>query len=287
MKLVFYISILLILSFCSGKKNDLPRLEVEKHDSIIAIDSKIMLRSQAPLLAVNFIDDTTTISDIEEMRYFYNMKNVEQDSESKMDYEKIKVIIDTSYAFSNRGFVYREIAGPTEEEKSAPKPNISEPDYEKKLFPRYFKQLDSLKQKYLKSYPVLIYNNSKSDLYFGMTPLLIIQEALDIDNKWKPIEFTYQMPGCGIAASIVNYRVQPKHYLATAIIKYRGNFKTKVRVNFLKGDKVIYSNEIIGYINRSQFITKPVEDIVNSMYSPDNKWRKIELGWMLHKPIKY
>jgi len=266
----------------------LPQLKVEEHNSIIAIDSKVMLRSEAPLLAVNFINDTTTISNVKEMRYFYNMKNVKVDDAGNQDKENIKVIIDTSYSFSSRGFVYRKIPLPTEKERSLPEPDISEPDYEKKLYPRYFKQLDSIKEKYLQSFPVLIYNYSKCDLYFGMTPILIIQEALDKDNKWKPIEFTYQSPQCGIAASIVNYRIQPKHYLATAIIKYHGNFKTKIRVNFLRGDKVTYSNEIIGYINRSQFVTKPVEDIVNDMYAHDNvEWRRKQLGWMLHKPVKY
>lgn len=284
---IFPFLILFTFCFCSKREKKLPRLTSNEKSQAILIDSKIMLRSRVPLLAVNFINDTTVLK-VEDMENFCNMKNVEVNDSLKTRPEDIQIFIDSSYNFSSQGFIYRNIPELTEQEKRQPIPNFSDPvDEEKYIFHRYLKQTDSLKQKYLKSYPVLIYNNSKSDLYFGMSPLLIIQEALDVDNKWKPIEYSYQMPGCGIAASIVSYRVQPKHYLATATIKYTGNFKTKIRVNYLRGRNVIQSNEIIGYINRSQFDTKHIEDLVSKIYDKNNfKAIKTELGYMLHKPLK-
>lgn len=247
-----------------------------------------MLRSQLPLLAVNFINDTTTFSNLEDMRYYTDRKDDTIDLSFKQNKNDIKVILDTSYNFSNRGFEYKYIEILTEEERQLPRPKISNSmDLEKTIYRRYFKQTDSLKRQYLKSYPVLIYNNSNSDLYFGTNPIKIIQEALDVDNKWKPIEFTYEMPGCGVTSSIICYRIKPKHYLATAVIKYTGDFKTKIRLNYLRGYKVFYSNEITGYINRSQFNPKPAEDFLKKGEPTSTEWMKKDLSWMFHKPVKY
>lgn len=282
------IFILLTLSFCSKSEHVLPRLKVENHDSVRIIHSKIMLRSQLPLLAVNFINDTTTFSNLEDMRYYSDLKEDTISLSLKSNKNDIKVILDTSYSFSNRGFEYKYVEFLTEKEKQLPKPKIyNSMEIEKTIYRRYLKQTDSLKRQYLKSYPVLIYNNSKSDLNFGTEPIRIIQEALDVDKKWKPIEFSYQMPGCGVGSSIICFSIKPKHYLATAVIRYSGDFKTKIRLNYLRDDKVFYSNEITGFINRSQFNPKPAQDFLKKGEPTNEEWMKKDLSWMFHRPVKY
>ena len=49
------------------------------------------------------------------------------------------------------------------------------------------------------------------------------------------------------------YKLASEKYLIYPIIKYHGNYKTKMRVKVFNRGKVYYSNEFFGYINQSQF----------------------------------
>ena len=57
---------------------------------------------------------------------------------------------------------------------------------------------------------------------------------------------------CGTGKDIQNI-LEAKKYYAFSIIKYEGNFKTKIRVKLRNNNHIYYSNEIDGFINRSQF----------------------------------
>jgi hypothetical protein len=243
MKCIQLIVLILLTAVSCREERQLPRLHVKNHEVEKRIDSKMMLRSHSPILAINFVNDTTMISKISDMENYHDKDN---DTTSLTDrYDNLKVIVDTSYTFSNPGFIFRPVAEITKREKLllqsqsySDRMKLAENYYE-----RYLRRTDSLKMYYVSSYPVLIYNASNSDLHFGLEPIHIIQEALDVDNKWKPIEFTYQMPGCGTGASIIRFKVRPKHYLATAAIKYKGDFKTKIRLNYLDAeDQYIQTN---------------------------------------------
>jgi len=54
----------------------------------------------------------------------------------------------------------------------------------------------------------------------------------------------------------------PKRYIASAIIKYTGEFSTKIRVKLVSGGNVYYSNVINGKINRSQFNQDFIENFL-------------------------
>jgi hypothetical protein len=86
--------------------------------------------------------------------------------------------------------------------------------------------------------------------------LMIIQEAIDKSGKWKPIEY-WEYAGCG--NSYGGIALKPNHFIMTKVIKYSGNFKTKLRLKFLNDSIVYYSTPFLGYINLSQFDTTSVE----------------------------
>lgn len=93
----------------------------------------------------------------------------------------------------------------------------------------------------------------------------MIQEALDSDGIWKPVEFWWNS-WCGNSYYYVY--LAPKHFLMTRIIKYDGNFATKLRIKAritFPGNKerTIYSNEFNGKINKNQFIRKDDDGLIS------------------------
>ena len=164
---------------------------------------------------------------------------------------KLKIIIDTSYDFHSNGTIYERI-----------EPKISSEDrlkygtneLEIPSVKKYLNRIEFLKNKYVAVLPVLIYNNSDKNALVSKGSygdFIMIQEAKDIDGKWKPIEFRYWMQSC--VPGSFDFVLYPKKYLATSIIKYHGKFKTKIRVKFLSRKKIYYSNEVTEFINRYQF----------------------------------
>lgn len=81
--------------------------------------------------------------------------------------------------------------------------------------------------------------------------LLIIQEALDENNKWQPIEF-WVPSGCG--NSYFNpLRLDSGKCILVPIKKYNGNYKTKFRLKFNFGKSIMYSDTFEGSLDKSQF----------------------------------
>lgn len=76
-------------------------------------------------------------------------------------------------------------------------------------------------------------------------------EAKDTDSKWKPIQWPFSfLDNFG-----VNYiNLPPDNIILTGMPMYKGAFRTKLRLEFSK--EKIYSNEFVGYINRTQFIRR-------------------------------
>ena len=92
---------------------------------------------------------------------------------------------------------------------------------------------------------------------------MMIQEALDEDSLWKPIEY-WVYSGCG--NSYFNpLNLNPYTYLMVPIRKYFGEYKTKMRLKLKNGKKIIYSNTFKGSINKSQFTIKN-EDVHGILY---------------------
>lgn len=105
--------------------------------------------------------------------------------------------------------------------------------------------------------------------------LMLIQEALDKSGKWKPIEY-WEYSGCG--NSYGGIALRPKHLIMIKILKYSGNYKTKIRLKFLNDSIVYYSKPFSGSINLSQFYATTI----------DHKLDKINFlePRKLSKPIK-
>lgn len=101
-------------------------------------------------------------------------------------------------------------------------------------------------------YPVYIYNSTDSTQMIEKHDgrLVLIQEALSKDNKWKAIEY-FEYSGCGNSYGIIP--LQAKSFLMFGINKYTGAYKTKMRVKLKTNGKIILSNEFDGYINPGQF----------------------------------
>ena len=105
------------------------------------------------------------------------------------------------------------------------------------------------KNKIVKGFPVIIENISEKDtahfpLFRGTA--LFIQEAKNTKGEWQEIErigkeklgFSY-------------YKIYPKEYIYTKIIKYEGDFETQFRVKMQMNDSVvIYSNEFTGKVRK-------------------------------------
>lgn len=210
-----------------------------------------MIPSGAPVLQMNF-DSTATIyksqyewgDNSSHKTYFLHPAK-----DSAIVPNGLQIIIDTSYSFHAKGFTLRETVYPDIDDIAYPeksRPEIAD------ILHRYYGAEWRDKPNFYECHPVLFYNSSSKDMYiFADENFRFIQEALDADGKWKPIEYWEPTPTCIPTGSYV--AVRPKHYTASAVLKYHGNFKTKIRVRFETQAGVYFSNAITGYINKSQF----------------------------------
>ncbi|MEO8236447.1 MAG: hypothetical protein ABI549_13600 [Flavobacterium sp.] len=102
--------------------------------------------------------------------------------------------------------------------------------------------------------PIFIKNRSKDTLNIGYAEYLpIIIEAKNRNGKWQPIQERMRFM-CG--NGIIDFYCPPENIVISAMQKYGGNFKTKLRLKYESfGSKSsIYSNEINGKINEKQFV---------------------------------
>ncbi|MCL9806074.1 hypothetical protein NAT51_11095 [Flavobacterium amniphilum] len=258
-KLHILLIIVTVFASCSDKKkNAFPRLTGFETDSIVFVNSKEMLQNESPIIAANFSNDVSIFKMFK--GYF------EYDKETKM-YKGIKgafflkerdlsIFIDTTYEFTSKGLRFKNVLFSVNKKMLAD--SVHNKFYRNKVgfFEGY-----KLEQRNVLAYPVLFFNNSSKSIPFGDTSLYVsvIQEAKDFDGKWKPIEFSYTIGSCIPPLDLL---LQPKHYSAASIIKYDGDFKTKIRVKYSDGQNFFYSNEINGKINRSQFNQKDLMKFV-------------------------
>jgi hypothetical protein len=252
MKKLFLTLIVLFFAFCTRKEeNQYPRLIVPKANKIIEVNSQHMLESTPVLLGLNFIKDTTVI--FHENRN-NNISIVDLGKDTLLSKYDLKIIIDTSYNFHYNEFEYEWVDLHTTVD-SLLKLNLEFRILDELIGKVHYGKINILRKQHVKSYPLLIYNNGKENsyMYYSFNGFQMIQEAKDIDGAWKPIEFKHNL-----SHSIIlyyYYLLKPKNYIGTSIIKYHGDFKTKLRVKIRIGSHYYYSNEIVGYVNRSQFET--------------------------------
>lgn len=104
---------------------------------------------------------------------------------------------------------------------------------------------------------VLLVNGTNERTAFPASDsrLSIVQEALDKDGKWTPIEY---LPSSWCGNSYHNVFLGPKQFWEFAAARYTGKFKTKLRfrMHWPKSESeklTIYSNEFNGSVNAKQF----------------------------------
>ncbi len=82
--------------------------------------------------------------------------------------------------------------------------------------------------------------------------IYILQEAMDKDGIWKPIEY-WKNSDCG--NSFGEIKIESYGIIETKSREYNGYFKTKIRFKLSEGNKVYYSNAIEGNIDLDKLIT--------------------------------
>jgi hypothetical protein len=209
------------------------------------------------LLALNFVNDTLVFKNVAgtfESKDLETYKGL-KDTVVFKKYD-LRIFIDTTYRFTSKGIVFKNALFSVD--SVGLRDSLRNSFYKNKI---EFMNSRMLQMKNVSAYPVLFFNNSGKKIPFCDTSLEVrmIQEAKDSDGKWKPIEFYNAIGQC---YSDLNLLLAPKHYSAAAIIKYKGNFKTKLRVKYYDGKNAFYSNEITGSINRSQFDQKYLKNFV-------------------------
>ena len=112
-----------------------------------------------------------------------------------------------------------------------------------------------------KGIPVYIINltNVEITVKHPKYRLELVQEALDKDNEWKRIETVFKAPKAA-SSSMTVHTLKPGQFILTTIYKYKGDFKTQLRLKLISGDKLYYSQPFNGTINSSQIMaTKDFE----------------------------
>jgi hypothetical protein len=91
----------------------------------------------------------------------------------------------------------------------------------------------------------------------------IVQEALDEDGEWKPIEY-FPRSWCG--NSYHRVFLAPNDFWEFPVFRYSGSFLTQLRFALTLSDRsVIYSNTFAGSINFEQFYDKEGHNATNIM----------------------
>lgn len=101
---------------------------------------------------------------------------------------------------------------------------------------------------------LLLANTTGAEVWFSATDsrLNIIQEAIDTDGNWKPIE---TLPASWCGNSFHRVRLGAGEYWQLAAPRYFGSFATKLRFKLeIDRNTSVYSNEFEGSVNRRQFV---------------------------------
>jgi len=231
--------LLVVLLISCQRRHPYPRLIAdEKATDIIFLNTRRMVNSNRDLFHAN-----------ERFEDSAGVKSIVIPFDSIPSQPQLEIIIDTSYIFPANGFLYNRVDFPLTG-KEPPMRNVELENYPPVKY--WTKMMDSLPKRFVKCYPVLIKNLSSQNAC--ITDCRMIQEAMDFDGKWKPIEFHNRMPTDVHDGTKEATLVKSGHAMANPAIKYGGSFRTKLRIKCrINGEYLFYSKPIIGNINRAQF----------------------------------
>ncbi len=114
-----------------------------------------------------------------------------------------------------------------------------------------------------RGFRLLLINGTKSEVAFAASDsrLPIIQEALDSKGRWRPVEY---LPESWCGNSYHRVFLPARHYWQFAVPAYTGKQRSRLRF-VLQQQRPIYSNEIEGSINPTQFTKKQGHTPTNLM----------------------
>lgn len=102
--------------------------------------------------------------------------------------------------------------------------------------------------------------------------ITLIQEAVDQNGIWRPIEISDNYLQCG-NTDHGNISLQPGEFIEIYPRKYCGNIKTKLRMKILTDKGIVISEEYEGFVNPSQFdlnkITYKYRRFINATISEE------------------
>ena len=100
---------------------------------------------------------------------------------------------------------------------------------------------------------VFVQNNTTEIIWLSHqdNQIYILQEAMDKNGLWKPIEY-WESSDCGNSFGQIN--IESKGIIETKSTKYQGSFKTKIRFKLSTDEKLFYSNTLDGSINPNKLI---------------------------------
>jgi len=93
--------------------------------------------------------------------------------------------------------------------------------------------------------------------------LLMIQEALNENGRWSPIEY-WVRSGCG-NSYFRSLNLEPGQQVMIPIKKYQGSYKTKMRLKLQTSKGIIYSETFEGSVEVSQF-KRSTETVYGILY---------------------
>lgn len=269
-----YLLFFVIIFFFSCKENyQYPRVIIPKQVKFVKVNSLTMLHSEfINGLVSNFYKDTVFHENkiINKKEEYLIVKN----ADTILPKYDFRIIVDTTYNIHTTKFVYKNAEIPSKADIiidgliDGKIPNQMELNNSAKAIQKFSSQEINQWDQYVECYPLLIYNNEKQNSY--SKKIRLIQEAKDTDGKWKPIEFFKPLPYC--VGNNIFFKYSPRSYSSIAIIKYYGNFKTKLRVKVAIGKYFYYSNEFYGAINRSQFDLKYMKEYIRLFENYDEKY---------------
>lgn len=101
-------------------------------------------------------------------------------------------------------------------------------------------------------FPLIIENGTNKDYTMANNHgLPIIQEALNENGKWQAIEHNHLSGGLGA----VSITIPKKSRLEISALRYKGDFKTKLRFKVaIQGHGIITTTAFEGSIDKGQFI---------------------------------
>lgn len=142
-----------------------------------------------------------------------------------IDSNKMKIVVDTTFSLS-----------------------FQETYWHYKSDSDFNKIVDSIRL--LKSYPVIVFNESDSMLEVGrFNDLRVVRQVKNEAGDWQNIEvLPFYFCGTGSRELVI----EPGWILIAKLLRYKGDFKTQCRLKYEGFKRVVYSNVFNDYIDKRQ-----------------------------------